>query len=80
MLSDNASTYVTAARKLEQLRSLEKLRALGHQVAFHSPKSFTERLVGMTKTTIKKVLGSFFITSQALQTSAVEIEAVLIDL
>ena len=40
---------------------------------------FWERLIGLTKTVLKKVLGRSFITFEALQTLAVEIEAVLND-
>ena len=86
MLSDNALTYIAAARDLEQLFSSPKLEGAlnsrGIKWQF-TPKrapwygGFWERLVGLTKTTIKKVLGRSFITLEALQTLTVEIEAVL---
>jgi len=40
---------------------------------------FWERLVGLTKTTIKKVLGRRHVSLQTLKTIAVEIEAVMND-
>ena len=40
---------------------------------------FWERLIGLTKTTLRKVLGRSFVTLQELQTLVVEIETVLND-
>ena len=88
MLSDNASTYVAAAKELEQLFSSqelgEALSSRGIKWQFISKRApwyggFWERLIGMTKTTIKKVLGRSFISLEALQTLVVEIEAILND-
>ena len=39
MLSDNASTYVAAAKELEQLFSLHKPELKGYQVAVHPQES-----------------------------------------
>ena len=88
MLSGNASTYVVAAKDLEQLFSSPKLgEALslrGIKWQFIPKKApwyggFWERIIGLTKTTIRKVLGRSFITLEALQMLVVEIEAVLND-
>ena len=88
MLSDNASTYVAAAKDLEQLFSSPKLEGAlssrGVKWQFIPKRApwyggFWERLIGLTKTTIKKVLGRSFITLEALQTLVVEIKAVLND-
>ena len=88
MLSDNASTYVAAARDLEQLFSSPKLEGAlsskGVKWQFIPKRApwyggFWERIIGLTKTTIKKVLGRSFITLEALQMLVVEIEAVLND-
>ena len=88
MLSDNASTYVAAARELEQLFISQELgealssRAIKWQfIPKRAPwyGGFWERLIGTTKTTIKKVLGRSFISLEALQMLVVEIEAVLND-
>ena len=86
MLPDNALTYIAAARELEQLFSSPKLEGAlnsrGTKWQFIPKRApwhggFWERLVGLTKTTIKKVLGRSFVTLEALQTLTVEIEAVL---
>ena len=88
LLSDNASTYVSAAKELEQLFTSnqleESLSVSGVQWKFIPKRApwyggFRERLIGMTKNVMKKVLGRSFISFEALQTLAVEIEAVLND-
>ena len=88
MLSDNASTYVAAAKDLEQLFASPKLKealsSRGIKWQFIPKRApwyggFWERIIGLTKTTIRKVLGRSFITLEALQTLVVEIEAVLND-
>ena len=88
LLSDNASTYVSAAKELEQLFSSDKLeeslRTRGVQWKFIPKRApwyggFWERLIGLTKNVLKKVLGRSFITFEALQTLAVEIEGTLND-
>jgi len=88
MLSDNASTYVSAAEELEKLFSSPKfeeaLSSRGVKWKFILKRApwyggFWERLIDLTKTTIKKVLGRSFIMLAALQTLVVEIEAVLND-
>ena len=88
LLSDNVSTYVSAAKELEQLFSSDKLeeslRTKGVQWKFIPKRApwyggFWERLIRLTKNVLKKVLGRSFITFEALQTLAVEIEGTLND-
>ena len=80
LISDNASTYVSAPKELEQLFSSDKLeeslRTRGVQWNFIPKRApwyggFWERLIGMTKNVLKKVLGRLFITFEALQMLAV---------
>ena len=88
MISDNASTYQSAAKELEKLFNStilsERLSRQGTMWQF-IPKTapwyggFWERLIGLTKTTLKKVLGRTFISLINLQTIVVEIEAILND-
>ena len=88
MISDNASTYEAAAKVLEQLINSdnlgESLCTLGVHWKFISKRApwhggFWERLIGLTKTTLRKILGRAFVILQVLQTLVVEIEAVLND-
>ena len=88
MLSDNASTYEAAAVELAHLinsdRIGEALCTLGIQWRFIPKRApwyggFWERLIGLTKTTLRKVLGKALVTLPVLQTEIVEIEAVLND-
>jgi len=66
MISDNGSTYLSAAEELRLLMELREVREeLGKRGVTWKfiPKrtpwygGFWERLVGLTKTSIKKVLG-----------------------
>lgn len=88
MISDNASTYQSAAKELEKLFTStilsERLGRHGTMWQFIPKKApwyggFWERLIGLTKTTLKKVLGRAFISLSDLQTIVVEIEAILND-
>ena len=88
MLSDNASTYEAAANELEKLinsdRMSESLCTMGIQWKFIPKRApwyggFWERLIGLTKTALRKVLGKALVTLPVLQTLIVEIEAVLND-
>ena len=88
MISDNASTYLSAA---DELRALFNSQALHDSLSKRGvewqfiPKrapwfgGFWERLIGLTKTTLKKILGRTYINLEGLQTIIVEIEAVLND-
>ena len=84
MISDNASTYQSAAEELKKLfRSISLKEALQRQGVLWQfiPKrapwygGFWERLICLTKAAIKKVLGWEFISLPTLQTMAVEIKA-----
>ena len=88
VISDNGSTYLSAAEELTSLLSSQELKeALGRQDILWKfiPKrapwygGFWERLVGLTKMSLKKVLGRAHISLLMLQTLVVEIEATLND-
>jgi len=88
MLSDNATTFQAAAEELSTLYSSREVRAAlnreGVTWKFIPRKApwfggFWERLVGLTKSAIKKVLGRAHISLQVLQTIVVEVEALLND-
>ena len=86
MMSDNASTYMSAA---EQLSTLLQSDLLATSLGIHGvlwkfiPKKapwfggFWERMIGLTKSCFKKVLGRSHISLPVLQTMIVEVEAVL---
>ena len=86
MVSDNASTYTAAAEELYQIfrsrelaTSLEKSGVTWKFIPKKAPwyGGFWERLIGLTKGCIKKVLGRSHISLVMLQTMVVEIEATL---
>jgi len=88
MISDKASTFESAAEELKKLFNsrelMDTLSTKGVRWQFIPKRApwyggFWERLIGMTKTVVRKVLGRSFITLEALQTLTVEIEAVLND-
>ena len=88
MMSDNASTYLSAAEELTKLLQSDNLTtSLGaHGVVWKFvPKKapwfggFWERMIGLTKNCLKKVLGRSHISLPVLQTMIVEVEAVLND-
>ena len=88
VLSDNASTFLSAAEQLKALLSSPSLtNALsksGTEWKFIPKRApwfggFWERLIGLTKLALKKVLGRAFTTLNSLQTLVVEIEAILND-
>ena len=88
VVSDNASTYQSVAEELQQLfRSKELTEHLSkHGVQWRFiPKrapwygGWWKRLIGLTKSTLKKVLGRAHISLTTLQTLVVEVEAVLND-
>ena len=83
VLSDNASTFMSAAEDLKELfKSTAVQESLGNQgiqwrfIPRRAPwyGGYWERLVGLTKNAIKKTLGRAFITLPSLQTLVVEIE------
>ena len=88
MISDNGSTYLSAANELHSLMHLpevqKELGKRGVTWQFIPKKApwyggFWERLVGITKAAIKKVVGRRHISLSTLETIIVEIEAVLND-
>jgi transposase InsO family protein len=88
MVSDNASTFTASAEELKELfqsPSLKQTLTNRGVVWQFIPKrapwfgGFWERLIGLTKKSLKKILGRSFITLGELQTIVVEIEAILND-
>ena len=88
MISDNATTYTAAANHLRKLFNspavLEALSRRGTEWPFIPARApwyggFWERLIGLTKTSLKKILGRRFVSMETLQTIVTEIEAVLND-
>ena len=86
VLSDNGSTFLSAANKLKAFFSSFSLTtALARNgvewkvIPKRAPwfGGFWERLIGLTKLTLKKVLGRAFTTLNSLQTLIVEIEGIL---
>ncbi|XP_006822499.1 uncharacterized protein LOC102805742 [Saccoglossus kowalevskii] len=88
MISDNASTYLSAANEIKRLLDSPEIQTYltNRRVQWSFiPKrapwfgGFWERLIGLTKTAIKKVLGRSFVTSDELNTIITEIESTLND-
>lgn len=88
MISDNASTFMCADSEIQELFQSPTLKeALAQQgvdwqfIPKRAPwyGGFWERLIGLTKSTIKKVLGRASVNLSTLQTIIVEVEAVLND-
>ena len=88
MVSDNATTYLSAAEELKRLLDSvslkETLSRRGCDWIFIPKRAswyggFWERLIGLTKNALKKVLGRAQVTLSELQTIIVEIEAILND-
>ena len=88
MISDNESTYMSAAEELHKLMGLpqvkEELGRRGLSWQFIPKRApwyggFWERLVGLTKAAIKKVLGRRHVSLPTLETIIMEIEAILND-
>ena len=88
MISDNASTYLSAASEIEHLVKSttvqDTLRNRGTSWQFIPKRApwyggFWERLIGLTKMTLRKVLGRTFVSLTSLQTIVTKIEAILND-
>ena len=88
MISDNGSTYLSAAEELHSLMQLPEVKEelSKKEVSWRFiPKiapwygEFWERLIGLTETAIKKVLGRRHVSLPTLETITVEIEAILKD-
>ena len=82
MISDNASTYLAAANGLNDLfrspslsNALSKKGVTWRFIPIHAPcyGGFWEHLIGLTKSSLKKVLGRTFATLSTIQTIIVEI-------
>ena len=82
IMSDNASTYMSASKELEKLFQSPTLKAIlikkGTTWRFIPKRApwyggFWERLIGMVKISLKKVLGRAFITLTTLQTIVTEV-------
>jgi len=88
VISDNAMTFVAAAEDIERLL---KEPTISHYLADRRvqwtfiPKraplfgGFYERLIGLTKSVLKKTLGRSLITLDELNTLVIEVEAVIND-
>ena len=88
LISDNGSTFLSAADELKALFSSPSLTGAlsksGTEWRFipkHAPwfGGFWERLIGLMELILKKVLGRAFTTLNSLQIIIVEIEAILND-
>ena len=88
LISDIASTYLAAVVDLKSLFSSAELsEALAHRdtqwqfIPKRAPwfGGFWERLIGLTKSSLKKTLGRTHATVESLQTIVVEVEALLND-
>jgi len=88
MISDNATTFYAAATHIERLCSSPTIQAAltdkGTKWQFIPQRApwyggWWERLVGVMKTTIKKVLGKASVDFQTLQTVITEVEAIMND-
>ena len=88
LVSDNASTYSSAADELQKLLQSDHLTEMlgrrGVQWQFIPKRApwyggWWERLIGLTKMALKKVLGRSRVTLTVLETLVVEVEAILND-
>jgi len=88
MLSDNASTYMAAANYLKRFFYSPTVRTALTQRGvqwMYIPKrapwygGFWERLIGLTKTALKKILGRAYVSMETLQTILTEVEAIMND-
>ncbi|XP_053390067.1 uncharacterized protein LOC128552993 [Mercenaria mercenaria] len=88
MISDNAATYLSASNYLKRMFEyssvMEMLNRRGIEWKFIPSRApwyggFWERLIGLTKTTLKKILGKACICFETLQTIVTEIEAIMND-
>ena len=88
LVSDNASTYSSAADELQHLLQSDHLTEMlgrrGVQWQFIPKRApwyggWWECLIGLTKMALKKVLGRSRVTLTVLQTLVVEVEAILND-
>ena len=81
MVLHNASTYLSAAEELQSLSQLGKRGVTWIFISKRAPwwGGFWERMVGLTKTALKKTLRRQHISLTTLETVVTEIEAALND-
>ena len=88
VISDNTSTYLATADELKELftspllnDTLSKKGVQWQLITKHAPcyGGFWKQLIGLTKISLKKILGRTLTTLLNLQTLIVEIEAILND-
>jgi hypothetical protein len=88
MISENGTTFQAAANKIRKLMNSTSVKDTLHNHGTEwrfIPKcapwfgGWWERLIGLTKTAIKKVLGSAYVTYDTLQTIVTEVESVMND-
>ena len=86
MMSDNATTFLAAGEELQSLLSsaalADNLARRGVEWRFIPKRApwfggFWERLIGLTKSAMKRVLGRTHATLESLRTLVTEVEAVL---
>ena len=78
MISDNATTYKAVADELKKLLSSEEVWKSRKFIPKKAPwfGGFWERLIGLTKTAIKKTLGRAHVSLLVLQIIVVEVELI----
>ena len=86
MISDNALTYVASARTIKSLTSAANERLASHGTTWKFIPNralwyggWWERLIGLTKTCLRKVLGKACVSLAELQTIVTEVECILND-
>ena len=88
VMSDNACTFISASEEIRQLCNSETLRETlstqGIEWQFITKRApwfggWWERLIGLTKTCLKKILGKALVDLETLQTVVTEIESILND-
>ncbi|XP_053380934.1 uncharacterized protein LOC123562061 [Mercenaria mercenaria] len=88
MMSDNATTFTSASESLKHIfqstQVRETLSRKGTEWKFIPKRApwyggWWERLIGLTKIALKKVVGCSLVTMETLQTVVTEIEAMLND-
>ena len=88
MISDNALTFITASKEFKLLTNSlslkDKLNDYGAEWKFIPSRApwyggFWERMIGLTKNILRKILGTNCVNLEILQTVISEIEAILND-
>jgi len=86
MMSDNATTFLAAGEELQSLLSstalMDNLAKKGVEWRFIPKRApwfggFWERMIGLTKSALKRVLGCTRATLESLQTLVTEVEGIL---